>query len=382
MQGLLLRGGIMSDYNFKEETRSEKVNGRVKRYKWYSIQVYLGKDADGKKKYQRFSGRDKNELLRQIAQAESDLKETKEKAETITLGEAMTRYIENRRAISSPATIKGYLVVRNQYLPELMELPIDKLNQDVIQCEMNEFAKSHSPKTCRNAHGLISAVLKVNRPELILHTSLPPLTKKDIYVPDEAEVSHIMELISGNELQLSFLLATQCGLRESEIAALSVKNIEKDYLYVREARVAGVDGQAYKSPKSQSGYRKVPISADVYNYLIEEAEKHEGHVTAMTGQQISKAWTTFRDKQGIDKALNFHALRHHFASKCLLMGLPQKYIAELMGHSSTDMIERVYQHTFPSAMEGFAKELREKMLAPNMQIPRGTDNPSVKPDNK
>lgn len=97
----------MADYNFKEETRSEKVNGRVKRYKWYSIQVYLGKDADGKKKYQRFSGRDKNELLRQIAQAEADLKEVKEKAETITLGEAMTRYIENRRAISSPATIKG-----------------------------------------------------------------------------------------------------------------------------------------------------------------------------------------------------------------------------------------------------------------------------------
>ena len=372
----------MADYNFKEETRSEKVNGRVKRYKWYSIQVYLGKSADGKKKYQRFSGRDKNELLRQIAQAEAELREVKEKAETITLGEAMTRYIENRCAISSPSTIRGYLVVRNQYLPGLMKLPVDKLNQDVIQYEMNEFAKDHSPKTCRNAHGLISAVLKVNRPELILHTSLPPLTKKDIYVPDEMEVSHIMELISGDELQLPFLLATQCGLRESEIAALSVKNIEKDYLYVREARVAGVDGQAYKAPKSQSGYRKVPISADVYDYLIKEAESHEGHVTSMTGQQISKAWTTFRDKQGIDKALNFHALRHHFASKCLLMGLPQKYIAELMGHSSTDMIERVYQHTFPSAMEEFAKELREKMLLPNTQIPRGTDSPSVKSDNE
>lgn len=39
----------MADYNFKEETRSEKVNGRVKRYKWYSIQVYLGKSADGKR---------------------------------------------------------------------------------------------------------------------------------------------------------------------------------------------------------------------------------------------------------------------------------------------------------------------------------------------
>lgn len=372
----------MADYNFKEETRSEKVNGRVKRYTWYSIQAYIGKSADGKKVYKRFSGRDKNELLRQIAAAEAELKEVKEKAETTTLGEAMTRYIENRRAISSPTTIKGYMVIRDQYLKRLMDMPIDKLNQDVIQYEMNEFAKEYSPKTCRNAHGLISAVLKINCPELILHTALPQSVKRDIYVPDEAEVHHIMELISGGELQLPFLLATQCGLRESEIAALSIKNIEKEYIYVREARVAGFDGQVYKAPKSQSGYRKVPISPEVYEYLVKQAAAHDGRVTEMTGQQISKAWTTFRDKNGIDKALNFHALRHHFASKCLLMGLPQKYIAELMGHSSTDMIEKVYQHTFPSAMEEFAKELREKMLSPNPQIPRGTDNPSVKTDSK
>lgn len=92
----------MADYNFKEETRSEKVNGRVKRYKWYSIQVYLGKDTDGKKVYRRFSGRDKNELLRQIAQAEAELKETKEKSETKTLGEALEEYIVSRTAVCSP----------------------------------------------------------------------------------------------------------------------------------------------------------------------------------------------------------------------------------------------------------------------------------------
>ena len=42
------------------------------------------------------------------------------------------------------------------------------------------------------------------------------------------------------------------------------------------------------------------------------------------------------------------------------MGMPQKYTAELMGHGSLDMIERVYQHTFPSAMEEYAKKLRKQ----------------------
>lgn len=357
----------MADYNFKEETRSEKVNGRVKRYTWYSIQVCVGKGTDGKKKYKRFCGRDKNELVRQIADAKMEHGNKTATEANITLGEAMDRYIQNRSSISSPATIKGYMVIRNQYMPLLMGKTIDNINQDMIQYEINEFAKTHSPKTCRNAHGLISAVLKINKPALTLHTALPQSIQKDIYVPDEEEVESIMNIIAGNPLELPFTLATQCGLRESEIAALTLKNVDADYILIKEARVAGPNGQEYKAPKSRKGYRSVPISAEIYDYIISQADLSSGHVTALTGQQISKAWTTFRDKHGIDPALNFHALRHHYASKCLLMGLPQKYIAELMGHASTDMIERVYQHTFPSAMEKFAEEIRQKMLKPKVQ---------------
>jgi len=59
--------------------------------------------------------------------------------------------------------------------------------------------------------------------------------------------------------------------------------------------------------------------------------------------------------------LNSHALRHHYASKCILLGIPQKYITELMGHSSTDMTEKVYHHIFPSAMEVYSDKLRDQM---------------------
>ena len=350
--------------NIKEETRTEVVDGKKRKYKWYSCQVYIGKDKDGKKIYKRFSGRDKLEIMRQIGAAEVEHAEDERQA--CTLGAALDRYIDNRRAICSPATIKGYLTARNQYMPELMSMQISDINQDIIQHALNEFAKKHSPKTCRNAHGLISAVLKINKPELTLRTSLPQPEENDIYVPDEQEVLNIMGELTGHKLELPFLLATQCGLRESEIAALTIKNIDTDYLYVKEARVAGPEGQAYKAPKSRKGYRSVPISQDLYLFLQSSAGE-DGHITQLTGQQISKAWTTFRDKQGIAKALNFHALRHHYASKCLLMGLPQKYIADLMGHASTDMIERVYQHIFPSAMEKFAEDIRQKMISPNAQ---------------
>ncbi len=80
----------------------------------------------------------------------------------------------------------------------------------------------------------------------------------------------------------------------------------------------------------------------------------------MNGAAISKNWHKFKEKNGLPEDLVFHALRHHFASKCLLFGMPQKYIASLMGHSDTQMIEKVYQHVFPSAMEEYAKKLRDE----------------------
>lgn len=362
MQGLLLRGGIMADYNFKEETRSEKVNGRVKRYKWYSIQVYLGKDADGKKVYRRFSGRDKNELLRQIAQAEADLKEVKEKAEAKTLGEALEEYIVSRTAVCSPSTIRGYRIVQRNALQDLQSRDIAEITQQDIQLAMNEYAKDHSPKSCRNAHGLMSSVLKVYRPELLIRTTLPQKVKPDIYVPDQHEIKALYLKLKGTPLEIPFLLASQCGLRSSEVAALTLDRVHDDYIEVVEACVPGEDNTyCRKGPKSVSGYRKIPISSEMAKKLREHAVK--GNVTPLKSTNISCDWSKLHSRKGymLNKGLTFHALRHHFCSKCLLMGMPQKYIATLMGHGSTDMIEKVYEHIFPSAMEEFAAKLREDM---------------------
>ena len=339
----------------------EGCNGRVKRYKWYSIQVYLGKDTDGKKVYRRFSGRDKNELLRQIAQAEAELKETKEKSETKTLGEALEEYIVSRTAVCSPSTIRGYRSVQRNALSELQNRPIDEISQIELQKFMNEYAKTHSPKTCRNVHGLLSSILQNNRPGFTIKTTLPQKELSDIYVPDEKEISQIAELIRGNPLEIPFLLATQCGLRESEITALNISNVHDDYIMVTEAYVLDENGvYQKKAPKSYAGYRKIPISKAFANILCKAADE-DGRVVAMRSINICNNWIRFRDKNGFDENMNFHALRHHYASKCLLIGMPQKYIAEIMGHSSTRMIEQVYQHVFGSAMEEYANKIRNKM---------------------
>lgn len=324
----------------------------------YRVNLYIGKTADGKRQYKSFTANTKKEaeyLAAQYNQMRIDINRSE-----MLLSDAVRRYITSKENILSPSTVRGYYVVLNNYLPELMALRIRDITAEHVQSAFNDFAKDHSPKTCRNAHGLISAVLKINRPELQLATTLPQKQKRDIYVPDENEVLDIQRLAQGTAIEVPFLLAVQCGLRASEISGLALSDVHDDHITIRQARVDGLDGAALKAPKSVSGYRNIPISTELYKFLAEKADGDR--VCNMTANEISSFWGKFRARHKLDSRLNFHALRHHFASKCLLLGMPQKYTAELMGHSSLDMIERVYQHTFPSAMEMYAEKLRNSNL--------------------
>lgn len=322
----------------------------------WRVNLYIGKGADGKRQYKSFTADSKKEaeyLAAQYNQLKIDINRS-----NITLSDAVKEYIESKENIISPSTVRGYNVVRKQYLPVLMQTKIKDITAEKIQSAFNEFSKSHSAKTCRNAHGLISAVLKLHRPEITLHTTLPQKSKRDIYVPDEKEIRSIYPTTKGTPLEIPFLLATQCGLRASEISGLEINNVFEDHIEIKQARVDGANGSTLKAPKSISGYRSVPISKELYQILIDNA--NDDRICPLTSTDISSRWGKFRSKHGINAACNFHALRHHFASRCLLMGMPQKYTAEMMGHGSLDMIERVYQHTFPSAMEQYAEKLRKQ----------------------
>jgi integrase len=50
----------------------------------------------------------------------------------------------------------------------------------------------------------------------------------------------------------------------------------------------------------------------------------------------------------IEPAVNFHALRHTWASHCVMGGVPLMVVAKNLGHSTTKMVERHYGHLAPS----------------------------------
>ena len=124
--------------NIKEETRTEVVDGKKRKYKWYSCQVYIGKDSNGKKIYKRFSGRDKLEIMRQIGAAEVEHSEDERQA--CTFGAAFDDYISSRTAVCSPSTIRGYKAIRETAFGSILDTDIHEIDGRTVQEVINKYA--------------------------------------------------------------------------------------------------------------------------------------------------------------------------------------------------------------------------------------------------
>lgn len=280
----------------------------------------------------------------------------------ITVGDAVDRYINSKCLILSPSTIQSYRWMRKKRFKSLMTVPLNELSNEVLQLAVNNEASEVAPKTVYNAYGLITSAVGMIASDIKLSVTLPRKLKKDIYVPDADEVARIYPKVKeydNGKLIKPFLLATQCGLRASEIAGLRKECVKEDSIIINQSMIYTHDnGNVVKQPKSASGYRTIPISPTLSQTLLTGC-KDGDLVYDSSSHYITSLWIRFRKKYNLPQHLNFHALRHHFASQCLLQGIPQKYIAEMMGHSGTKMIEQVYQHIFPSALNEYGQRLAE-----------------------
>ena len=74
------------------------------------------------------------------------------------------------------------------------------------------------------------------------------------------------------------------------------------------------------------------------------------------GYYIKKAY----EKAGISKVL-FHELRHTYASQLVMAGVPLKFVAEQLGHSSTTMVEKHYGHLTPQGVGDTVRRLTSNL---------------------
>ncbi len=184
------------------------------------------------------------------------------KGSALTLKEAINAYIDLKSHILSPSTLRGYQIIRDHAFPLLLALPLSALAEPgVIQRQMNQNATHYRAKSLRNQLGLLSAVMAQNECPMP-RVSLLPREKRQIPVPTLAEIPQILRALYGTAIEPQALLALTCSLRQSEIAALTAKDITADgAVQISGVRVRGPErGLVYKPyPKSYAGARSVSM---------------------------------------------------------------------------------------------------------------------------
>ena len=269
--------------------------------------------------------------------------EKKKIGSSMTVGEAIDRYIESKDAVLSPSTIAGYKRVRKNALQGIMDVEIAELRQEDVQREINRMSKDKSPKSVRNAHGLLSAALAAYRPDMILRTTMPQKRRYEAAIPSGEDIEKIMGAAKGTRMELPVLLAIWLGLRASEIRGITWDCINGNTLHIRQAIVEGEDGPTVKGTKTYSGNRKIRVPGYIMG-LINAQPKTDEYVVHMSRHGMYKGFCRLCDKAGLPH-YRFHDLRHGNASVMLALGIPDKYAMERMGHATNNMLKTVYQHT-------------------------------------
>ena len=84
----------------------------------------------------------------------------------MTLYEAVGRYIDLKRAVLSPSTLTGYTAIQKTYFSgDFGKHMLSSLTNIVVQTWVSDLSVIRSPKTVRNAYGLLSATLDVFMPD-------------------------------------------------------------------------------------------------------------------------------------------------------------------------------------------------------------------------
>ena len=347
----------------------EKLKSGKYRMRIYSHWVYqydkngcMIYDNSGKPKkkdvYKSITADSVRELKKKAARFElqKDADNNMKSREDITLKQACERYIESRSDILSPSTKSSYESISRNRLKLIMNRNINDITQEDIQKAVNEDAKEVSPKTCKNAKGLLTVVMSVYRPNFDFKVILPKKQRVEYYVPTKAEITAVLSESKGSEFEVAILLAVYGGMREGEICALEYKDINKNVVHVNKSMVKTIQDHKVswkvKPPKSFAGDRYIEYP----DFVIKKIGKGSGQIVKLNPQQVYKGFKNILKAAGTND-FRFHDIRHYHCSVLHSLGFPDQYIMQRLGWSSPQIMYNIYRHTLAETQHDLNKKL-------------------------
>lgn len=153
--------------------------------------------------------------------------------------------------------------------------------------------------------------------------------------------------------KFAILLTLYSGMRIGELCALNWSDINNGNLKINKTMLRVKDDDKTRiiisEPKTISSNRIIPLSKSLIP-IVEKFRKPTGYVISnKKGKFIEPRLMQIKFKKIIAEAgipdINFHALRHTFATRCVEANFEIKSLSEILGHSNVKITLNLYVHS-------------------------------------
>jgi integrase len=288
-----------------------------------------------------------------------------------------------------PTTYDSYeYIIRVHINPALGLIPLKELQPSQIQKFYNTKNKTLSPSTVRHMHIVINQALDqaLKEGKIIRNpakaTKPPKIEKKEARYLTPEQLAGFLESISDDRWYSAFIVDLNSGMRLGELCALKWSNVDlqKGTVTVKEA-VSRINKNGkwifhFHPPKSKKGLRTIPLPSGAVEELkrLKKRQNEEKLRLQITGLYQDNGFIfTWEDGRMVDPtylskhflklirqhglSVNFHGLRHSYASALLAAGEHPKVVQELLGDSTISVVLDTYSHVLPGLKERAASRL-------------------------
>ena len=241
-----------------------------------------------------------------------------------------------------------------------------------------------SPTTIKHHHQNISKALSdaCRRGLIMFNPAAAAKTPKtERYRAEYLEPSQIDKLLllfKGNAVELPVMLCAVYGFRRSEVLGLRWGNVnlETKTITISETLQQNTGGNYTDKPKTESSYRTLPMTDNVYSALIahkslqNERKSVMGNYyvcndyvcTQVNGEVITPNYLSRVFHSVISKSdlptIRLHDLRHSVASNLIASGISVVDVKDWLGHANASTTLDVYSHAAKSSKDRIANALQ------------------------
>lgn len=324
-----------------------------------------GYKADGKARYSSVYGKSYSAVKEKLEMKRSEVRDESTRRCTFNFGEILNNWRDDIKNRVKESTLANYEMKLNKHIfPRFAGVPYDKITAEdlngFIDKKIDEklsakyvadivlIVKS-AAKFAQRRYGYANRIACVTVPKAHIKPTPKMLNRDDL---SRLKKELLSEPTSSN---VGVLLAATTGIRIGELCALKWQDIdlEKSILTVRHTAQRIMTGSGTRlittSPKSAGSLREIPLPDFILPILKNLKANHTAYLLSGNEKITEPRTMQYRFKSLLKKAgltyVNFHSLRHAFATSCIELGIDVKTLSEILGHNSVKITLDRYVHS-------------------------------------